>query len=226
MPGQSHDTLTASELRTLEALLGKLGGRGAELPWPLFRFVTEVTATTNVDLLVEDEQKGVLLAWRDDPFGTGWHVPGSIIRHREEIAHRLALCAEDEFGCALDVADGPVALVQIFDDRGHSVSLCFRARLRGQPSKRIRDEHQALEAGDLQWFRTPPPGTAAGSADRRHPDLHPACRPPGRRSVVTGGHHRRGHVAHRAGLGPVVARRGRLSITCSMSLYVHEPKDR
>ncbi len=156
MPGQSQNALTESELRTLEGLLAKLSGRGAELPWPLFRFITEVTATSNVDLLVEDEDKGVLLAWRDDPFGKGWHVPGSIIRHREEIAHRIAMCAQDEFGCELNVADGPAALVQIFDDRGHSMSLCFRARLRGRPSKRIRDEHHAPEAGDLRWFKTPP----------------------------------------------------------------------
>ncbi len=156
MPEQSQDALTESELRTLETLLAKLDGRGADLPWPLFRFITEVAATSNVDLLVEDDEKGVLLAWRDDPFGTGWHVPGSIIRHREEIAHRIAMCAQDEFGCELDVADGPAALVQIFDDRGHSVSLCFRARLRRDPGKRVRDENDAPEAGDLRWFKTPP----------------------------------------------------------------------
>ena len=156
MPSQSDDALTEDELRTLEGLLAKLGGRGAELPWPLFRFITEVAATPNVDLLVEDDEKGVLLAWRDDPFGKGWHVPGSIIRHREEIAHRIAMCAQDEFGCGLDVADGPAALVQIFDDRGHSVSLCFRARLAGVPAKRVRDGDEVPEVGDLRWFRTPP----------------------------------------------------------------------
>ncbi len=156
MPEQSQDALTESELRTLETLLAKLDGRGADLPWPLFRFITEVAATSNVDLLVEDDEKGVLLAWRDDPFGTGWHVPGSIIRHREEIVHRIAMCAQDEFGCELDVAGGPAALVQIFDDRGHSVSLCFRAKLRGDPGKRVRDENDVPEAGDLRWFKTPP----------------------------------------------------------------------
>ena len=156
MSSQSQDALTEDELRTLEALLVKLGGRGAELPWPLFRFITEVVATPNVDLLVEDKEKGVLLAWRDDPFGTGWHVPGSIIRHREEIAHRIAMCAQDEFGCSLDVSDGPGALVEIFDDRGHSVSLCFRARLLGDPGKRVRGDNEAPDAGDLRWFKTPP----------------------------------------------------------------------
>ena len=95
MTQQEQPTLTEEELQTLEALLVKVSGRGGDLPWPLFRFITEVTATTNVDLLVRDPARGVLLAWRDDPFGTGWHVPGSIIRHREEVTHRIAACAMD-----------------------------------------------------------------------------------------------------------------------------------
>ena len=148
--------LTDDELRTLEGLLARLSGSGADLPWPLFRFMTLVTATTNVDLLVRDPVRGVLLAWRDDPFGRGWHVPGSIIRHREEIGHRIAACAADEFGCDLDVAARPCALVQIFDDRGHSVSLCFTASLRGAPGRRVVGAADVPEAGDLRWFAAMP----------------------------------------------------------------------
>ncbi len=151
-----HPPLTEDDLRTLEALLARVSGRGAELPWPLFRFVTEVAATANVDLLVRDDAGRVLLAWREDPFGRGWHVPGSIIRHREEIGHRIAACARDEFGCELDVAAGPVAVVQIFDDRGHSVSLCHLARLRGAPGRRVTADGEAPAAGDLRWFAGPP----------------------------------------------------------------------
>ena len=150
------DSLTDEELRTLETLLAKLSGPSAHLPWPLFRFVTEVTATPNVDLLVRDPALGVLLAWRDDPFGTGWHVPGSIIRHREEITHRIAACAADELGCAVDAAEQPVAVIQIFDDRGHSVSLCFPASLQGAPGKRVLGTDETPRPGDLCWFATPP----------------------------------------------------------------------
>ena len=156
MTTSRDQALTDEELRTLEGILAKLGGQGANLPWPLFRFMTEVMATVNVDLLVQDKQNGVLLAWRDDPFGAGWHVPGSIIRHREEIAHRISACADEEFGCEVDVAERPVALLQIFDDRGHSVSLCYPARLKGSPRKRVLDGGKAPEAGDLRWFAAPP----------------------------------------------------------------------
>ena len=148
--------LSTEELRTLEGLLTKLAGHGADLPWPLFRFINEVTATANVDLLVRDDVKGVLLAWRDDPFGTGWHVPGSIIRHREEIAHRVAACASEEFGCPVIVGDRAIALVQIFDDRGHSVSICYPATLQGHPGRRVVAEGESPEVGDLCWFTRVP----------------------------------------------------------------------
>jgi colanic acid biosynthesis protein WcaH len=156
MTQPTDQAITDDELRLLEGLLAKLSGRSASLPAPVFRFVTEVSATVNVDLLVRDGEKRVLLAWRDDPFGTGWHVPGSIIRHREDIAHRISACAQDEFGCAVDAAEQPVAALQIFDDRGHSVSLCFLASLRGHPGKRLVEEDAEPRHGDLCWFAALP----------------------------------------------------------------------
>ena len=155
MPADDR-ALTDDDVRTLERILGELSGKGADLPRALFRFVTEVTPTPNVDLLVRDPGRGVLLAWRDDPFGTGWHVPGSLLRLREEVAHRLAACARDELGCEVDVADRPVALIQIFDDRGHCISLCYPATLRGTPARRVLDGDAPPEPGDLRWFAAPP----------------------------------------------------------------------
>ena len=148
--------LSDEELGTLEGILAKLSGPGAELPPVLFRFVTEIAATSNVDLLVQDEQQRVLLAWRDDAFGAGWHVPGSIIRHREEIAHRIQACTGAEFGCELAVAERPVALIQIFDDRGHSVSLCYTAMLQGTPGQPVVDEGDTPQPGSLRWFDAVP----------------------------------------------------------------------
>lgn len=152
MTSAHKQQVSDEELRSLEAILAKLSGPGAELPPVLFRFVTEIVATSNIDLLVQDEEKRVLLAWRDDAFGTGWHVPGSIIRHREEIGHRIRACAEEEFGCDLAVAERPVALIQIFDDRGHSVSLCYTAALRGSPGRRVVGEGDRQQLGSLRWF--------------------------------------------------------------------------
>ncbi len=151
MTRTERQRLSDEELDTLEGILAKLDGPGAELPPLLFRFVTEVVATSNVDLLVQDEGR-VLLAWREDAFGSGWHVPGSIIRHREEIAHRIQACAREEFGCDLVVAERPVALIQIFDDRGHSMSLCYIAALRDTPDQRLVAEDDTPQPGSLRWF--------------------------------------------------------------------------
>lgn len=155
MPADDQ-VLTEDESCALERILAKLSGQSGDLPEPLFRFITETTPTPNVDLLVRDEAKGILLAWRDDAFGSGWHVPGSIIRHREEVVHRLAACARNEFGCAVEVADRPVALIEIFDDRGHTLGLCYPATLRGVPGKRVIGEDDRPQAGDLRWFPTLP----------------------------------------------------------------------
>ncbi len=152
MTSTQKQRLSDEELNTLEGLLARLSGSSAELPPALFRFITEVVATSNIDLLVQDEKKRVLLAWREDAFGTGWHVPGSIIRHREEIAHRIRACAKEEFGCDLVVAERPVALIQIFDDRGHSVSLCYTAVLQGAPGQRVVKEGDTPQPGSLCWF--------------------------------------------------------------------------
>ena len=45
MTGSKTQALTEEELRTLEGTLAKLGGQGATLPRPLFRFMTKVMAT-------------------------------------------------------------------------------------------------------------------------------------------------------------------------------------
>ena len=191
MTDRTDQALTHEELQTLEALLVRLSGPGAHLPWPLFRFITEVAATPNVDLLVQDPAKGVLLAWRDDPFGTGWHVPGSIIRHREEVDHRIAACARDEFGCDVHTTGRPVALIQIFDDRGHSVSVCVLASLRGntgpagrRPGRSARARrpllvHDTARQPLPQPFRLPGRNAGAGvrSAGQRPAAVHAACRP-------------------------------------------------
>ena len=152
MKSAREQHLSDEELRTLESILAKLNGPGAELPPVLFRFLTEIAATSNVDLLVQDDRQRVLLAWREDAFGAGWHVPGSIIRHREEIGHRIRICAEEEFGCDLSVAERPVALVQIFDDRGHSVSICHTAALRGAQPAHLVEDDDGVRPGSLRWF--------------------------------------------------------------------------
>ncbi len=51
-----------------------------------------------------------MLSWRDDPYaGTGWHIPGGIIRFQETLETRIHKVAQTELGT--DVTFDPVPIV-------------------------------------------------------------------------------------------------------------------
>lgn len=92
----------------------------------MFLFVSSVTPLVNVDLLVVDSQKGILLSWRDDEhYGTGWHIPGGIIRHKETIMERIQKTALREFGCEVKYAEQIKVTEQLLnqEERNHFISL-------------------------------------------------------------------------------------------------------
>ena len=152
MEREQNPRLSDEEVITLEGILDKISGSKAELPPALFRFATDIVATSNVDLLVQDDEKRVLLAWREDAFGTGWHVPGSIIRHREEIAPESKnLLRKSSDVIWKSPSDG--LRCQIFDDRGHSVSFCYTATLRQMPIKALVNAGNAPQAGACAGLR-------------------------------------------------------------------------
>ena len=59
------------------------------LPSHLFEYVSSITPIINVDLLVHNPSEGIILSWRSDKFyGPGWHVPGGIIRFKENFLEK------------------------------------------------------------------------------------------------------------------------------------------
>ena len=49
-----------------------------------FLLISQLTPMVNVELLIQDKNKGTLLTWRHDKFyGPAWHLPGGIIRFKE-----------------------------------------------------------------------------------------------------------------------------------------------
>jgi colanic acid biosynthesis protein WcaH len=102
------------------------------LPDELFYYVSRITPLVNVDLLIKDENGRTLLSWRNDQYaGTGWHVPGGIIRFRETLETRIEKVAETELGMStISFEPAPVALNQVIthdrDIRGHFISLLYR----------------------------------------------------------------------------------------------------
>ena len=137
-----------------------IGDPSTGLPQEVFYFVSRTTPMVNVDLLIKDERKRTLLAWRNDTLaGQGWHLPGGIIRFKEKIEDRLVKVAEIEVGTKVDCDPEPIAVNQIIvdgrDTRGHFISLLYRCSLTSE----FRPENDGLkstDAGYLRWHSSCP----------------------------------------------------------------------
>ena len=139
----------------IECLDKQIMNPSTGLPEELFLFISRVTPMVNVDLLIKDESGRVLLSWRHDQFaGTGWHVPGGIVRYQESMEKRLVKVAETEIGTAVEFDPVPIAINQIIDDqleaRGHFISILYKCFL----SNKYAPENIGLskkDAGYLMW---------------------------------------------------------------------------
>lgn len=131
------------------------------LPEQVFLFVSRMTPLINVDLLIQDEEGRTLLTWRDDEFyEPGWHIPGSIVRHKETLAARIEACAHDELGAQVEFDSPPLLVSETIrqqDTRGHFISLLYRCRLRTPPDESRRAGPRPLTAGEWQWHVFCPP---------------------------------------------------------------------
>jgi colanic acid biosynthesis protein WcaH len=89
----------------------------------------------NVDLLVRDKAGRILLSWRDDILcGTGWHIPGGVVRFQETIIERLQKTALNELGCEVLLENPEPEFTEFIRpdgprERSHFVSFIFHCRL-------------------------------------------------------------------------------------------------
>jgi ADP-ribose pyrophosphatase YjhB (NUDIX family) len=131
-----HEAVSA--LRTHVAPAG-------DLPEELFLFISSVTPLINVDLLIKDDEGRTLLTWRNDEFyGSGWHIPGGIIRYKECARDRIQKVAEQELGCSVVPDTVPVLISESFAEqreRGHFISMLYPCRL-------VTDPDASLHAGE------------------------------------------------------------------------------
>ena len=85
-----------------ENILARIGNARDGLPEDVFRLVSQLTPLVNVELLINDKNKGTLLTWRHDEFyGPDWHLPGGIIRFKEFAATRIEKVAMSELGASV-----------------------------------------------------------------------------------------------------------------------------
>ena len=119
----------------LSTLLKTISDPSIGLSNDIFKFISQLTPLINVDLLINDPIKGTLLTWREDEFyGPGWHIPGGIIRFKENALTRINKVAKSELGSTVSCDPRPIEFHEIMnmdrDIRGHFISLLCPCRLK------------------------------------------------------------------------------------------------
>lgn len=132
----------------------------AGLPDEVFYYVSQTTPLINVDLLIKDEDRRTLLAWRDDKYsGKGWHIPGGIVRFKERLETRVKKVAESEIGTKVEFDPTPIALNQLIHDdrdtRGHFISILYNCFLTSNFTPGNGSLSQK-DAGYLKWHKKCP----------------------------------------------------------------------
>lgn len=130
------------------------------LPEEVFLFLSRLTPMVNVDLLIKNEQGGTLLAWRDDQYaGAGWHIPGGIIRYKEDMKTRIKKTIKTEIGLPVKFEPVPIAINQLIhknhQNRAHFISLLFKCFLSNKyiiKNKNITSK----DNGYLAWHKSCP----------------------------------------------------------------------
>lgn len=142
----------------LEEIIGemkkKVENPSAGLPEEVFTYISTITPLINVDLLIRNESGAILMAWRDDLCGQGWHIPGGIIRFKENIFTRIQEVGLQELKAEVKFEKEPLAVNEIImqeEIRGHSVSLLYQCYL---PEGYVIDngEKKENDAGYLKWI--------------------------------------------------------------------------
>lgn len=121
-------------IKAIKTMDKNISNPSVGLPEDVFRFVSRVTPMVNVDLLIKDENGRVLLSWRDDSFvGSGWHIPGGIVRYKENLEERLKKVSKLEIGVLVDFNPIPIAVNEIITShlttRGHFISFLYKCFL-------------------------------------------------------------------------------------------------
>ncbi len=146
--------MTSQSLKAIIAeLRHEIGDPRKGLPEEIFLLVSAITPMINVDLLIKDNEGRTLLVWRNDKYGSGWHIPGGIIRFKETMEQRIHEVARQELGATVKFQDTPIAIRQVMapdrNERGHFISLLYRCQLQAPPDR--AREYVSGKPGNGQW---------------------------------------------------------------------------
>lgn len=126
----------------------------------LFVFSSSLVPVVNVDLFITNDEKELLLVWRDDKFsGQGWHIPGGCVRLKETLEERIVKTAQDDIGSNVCFDKEPIAVREDINhedrcwlknqlERSHNISFLYNCKLPEKQSV-ICDER-------IRWFSSIP----------------------------------------------------------------------
>jgi colanic acid biosynthesis protein WcaH len=141
----------------MENVLANMSDPQNGLPDEVFHFIRKVTPLINVDLLIRRD-KSTLLAWREDEYEQGWHIPGGIVRFREAFQSRIDAVARTEIGVTVESEPSPCDLTELrHHPRGHFISLLYRCTLTSEiDPARIYSGQGKPTNGILSWIEGVP----------------------------------------------------------------------
>ena len=141
----------------LENILASMSDPRKGLPDEVFHFIRKVTPLINVDLLIRRDGC-TLLAWREDEYDKGWHIPGGIVRFREAFQARIDAVALTELGATVESESSPCNIAQLRQhSRGHFISLLYRCTLTSEIEEARLFSGQGVPAnGALSWIEGVP----------------------------------------------------------------------
>ena len=119
-----------------------------------FLLVSQMTPIVNIDLLIRDSNNRVLVAWRDDLIcGSGWHLPGGVVRFKETLEERIHKTALLELGTDVEIIGNVKEINEIIleqEQRGHFLSFLYECRL----TKELKEpaKKKIYNNGDLHWY--------------------------------------------------------------------------
>jgi len=125
------------------------------LPEQLFTLVSRLTPLVNVDLLIKDENKRILLSWRDDKYsGVGWHIPGGIVRFMEKLETRIKEVSKIEIKTEVKYNLIPLKVQEsiFYRDnfiRSHFIAFLYRCSL----SNKVKLNNKGLKEGDVGYLK-------------------------------------------------------------------------
>jgi len=122
-----------------------------------YKLVSSLVPSVNIDLIIINKNKQILLTWRAASFkyNDGWHFPGGIIRLNETLEERCHKVAFLELGAKVKIKKKPSQIHQMILSqkyRSHFITFGYKAKLISDLDKNKKFYGNKKKFGFWKWF--------------------------------------------------------------------------